>query len=154
MTIKEANSIEEVVKIITDANGDDWQGTEEGHDMAGEYAFNAAREAGHDLSDYELEAHLDILVDAGLELYDIESALHEAKSLRSDFVTEKLKEAASLEDLIEIIRYLDEHQMAELPKFGGEAPQSDDGMWSWDKSRVIWGRCADEMDIYDRADFE
>lgn len=39
-----------------------------------------------------------------------------------------------------------------LPTFGGVEPADTSGIWSWDETRILWGACADELEIVDRAD--
>ena len=40
-----------------------------------------------------------------------------------------------------------EHEMTELPTFGGEEPTHTRGIWSWDESRMIVGDCADDFEV-------
>ncbi len=82
--ITEANSIEEVVKIINKSKeghaseyfgGSDMREAEE---MAGQYAWEAAEESGY-TDDESIEAHLEILIEAGAN-FDFKIALKNAVS--------------------------------------------------------------------------
>jgi len=62
--------------------------------------------------------------------------------------------AANLDDLIESVRageYTD-RQMTDLPTYGGEEPESTEGVWSWDATRLLIGACPDDFHIVDRED--
>ncbi len=38
----------------------------------------------------------------------------------------------------------------DMPSFGGEEPRCTDGVWSWDATHLLVGRCAGELEIVER----
>ena len=82
--ITEAKSLEEVVEIINESkagNSSAYFGgsdTRDAEEMAGQYAWEAAEEAGY-TDDASIEAQLDFLVEAGAE-FDFSTALENAIS--------------------------------------------------------------------------
>ena len=40
-----------------------------------------------------------------------------------------------------------------LPSYGGEAPTSTVGVWSWDADRVLVGDCVDDLEIVTREEW-
>lgn len=82
--ITEAHSIEQVVKVINESkagHASEYFGGSDTRDaelMAGQYAWEAADESGY-TDDGSIEAHLDILVEAGAE-FDFSAALENAIS--------------------------------------------------------------------------
>lgn len=86
--ITEAKSIDEVVEIINDSaagksaeyfGGSDTRSAEQ---MAGQWAFDAAEEAGY-TEDQDIDAQLDFLSGAGAN-FDHAAALREAVALREN----------------------------------------------------------------------
>ncbi|MGP9800522.1 hypothetical protein [Rheinheimera sp. NSM] len=69
--IENAYSITEVVEIVNAANRDEaiayYGGTElrDGDQLAGHYAYDAAKNAGYGMEEADFEAHLEFLRDAG-----------------------------------------------------------------------------------------
>ena len=55
----------------------------------------------------------------------------------------------NLSELCEMMKagQFTEREMCELPTFGGEEPSNTEGIWSWDKARMIVGTCADDFRI-------
>ena len=41
-----------------------------------------------------------------------------------------------------------------LPTFGGPEPKYTECVWSWDEDSLISGRCADELEISSRVEYE
>ncbi|OOF10887.1 hypothetical protein [Salinivibrio sp. PR919] len=84
--ISEAKTFDEVIEIINaSANGEAspyFGGTDlrEPHDMAGQYAFEAAEESGY-LDDDSISAHLDLLQESGAR-FDYQDALKVALSYK------------------------------------------------------------------------
>lgn len=82
--ITEAKSIEQVVEIINESkagHASEYFGGSDTRDaevMAGQYAWEAAEEAGY-TDDASIEAHLEFLADAGAE-FDFRAALENAIS--------------------------------------------------------------------------
>jgi len=67
----------------------------------------------------------------------------------------------TLEDLLQAMRAqdprcLDRHGQwrSDLPTFGGEAPSSTLGVWSWDESRLIVGSHPGDLEIISRSEWE
>jgi hypothetical protein len=62
--------------------------------------------------------------------------------------------AASLDELLAFLqgpgRDLPEREWTRLPTFGGEEPESTNGVWSWDADRLLVGACASELRIVRR----
>ena len=50
--------------------------------------------------------------------------------------------ADSFDDLVD---------MSDLPTFGGAAPKSTTGIWSWDEDRLLVGEGIDELEIVPRT---
>ncbi|MCG7545400.1 hypothetical protein MHM93_14560 [Pseudoalteromonas sp. MM17-2] len=61
--INEAQSLEQVVAIVNDGGTSRFDQNE----IAAQYAYDAADDAGFGLSKANIEAHLDVLVEAGAE---------------------------------------------------------------------------------------
>jgi hypothetical protein len=66
-------------------------------------------------------------------------------------VTTKIP-AASLDALLAFLRgpggrALTDREWTRLPTFGGEAPRSTSGVWSWDESRILVGTGPDDLAI-------
>jgi len=62
-----------------------------------------------------------------------------------------------LESLLENIRLCDPRVLdargdlrTDLPTFGGPTPDDTSEVWSWDKTRILIGPCASEMEIINR----
>ena len=72
--LQNAQSIEQVVEIINGGGTSEYSANE----IAGQYAFNAADESGYDIDGASLDAHLEVIIDAGAK-FDYSSALKEAK---------------------------------------------------------------------------
>lgn len=84
-SITEAQSIEQVVEIINSDEASEYFGgsdTREAEIMAGQYAWKAAEENGY-TDNASIEAHLDILVEAGAK-FDFSAALENAISRKKD----------------------------------------------------------------------
>jgi hypothetical protein len=39
---------------------------------------------------------------------------------------------------------------ASMPTFGGDEPEDTGGVWSWDKTHLLVGSCADDLEIIAR----
>ncbi|MCA9560385.1 MAG: hypothetical protein KC583_17670 [Myxococcales bacterium] len=50
-------------------------------------------------------------------------------------------------------RLNDERVWTSLPTYGGAAPASTVGVWSWDEQRLIVGSCADDIALVKRSDW-
>jgi len=77
-----------------------------------------------------------------------------AQPCQSD-ADELLQSVTTLEQLIEVLTQheilgLDLIDWTELPTFGGDDPADTQGVWSWDKERILVGTCRDDLDIQDR----
>ena len=42
----------------------------------------------------------------------------------------------------------------DMPSFGGEEPRCTAGVWSWDETHLLVGRCADELELVSREQHE
>jgi hypothetical protein len=82
-----------------------------------------------------------------------------------DTLAANIKNAASLYDLLVALRTLEAAipsedrvdtygiDICELPTFGGDAPKSTDGVWSWDEDQLLVGEGSfTEWDIVDRRE--
>ena len=81
--ITEANTLEQVVEIINSDEASEYFGGTDlrsAEKMAGQYAWEAAEESGY-TDDESIEAHLDILSDAGAR-FNFSNALNEAIALK------------------------------------------------------------------------
>tara|TARA_R110002020_G_scaffold149522_1_gene325847 strand:- start:717 stop:998 length:282 start_codon:yes stop_codon:yes gene_type:complete len=80
-SINNAHSIENVVEIVNNGTCEGIEGIEFSSDMlAGCYIFNAAAEGGYGFGEDELEAHCEILADAGANFNKV-GAISYAKKL-------------------------------------------------------------------------
>ena len=70
---------------------------------------------------------------------------------------ELLNSLTSLDDLMDVLEQddlldLDSFDWTELPTFGGKEPQNTEGVWSWDKKRVLVGTSFDDLSIEHNKD--
>jgi len=87
--LEDATTAEDVVQIIN--SGDVCEGIEgiefTAEQLAGEYAFNAAKQSDYGAEECKLEAHLEFIRDLGAD-FDLESALDHAMLFVSACVDE------------------------------------------------------------------
>lgn len=76
-TIQNAQSIDDVVNAINEGGTSSFSGNE----LAGQYAYDAADDAGYGFDDANLDAHLDALTEAGAE-FDYSEARTEAQKIK------------------------------------------------------------------------
>lgn len=75
-------------------------------------------------------------------------------------IARNIMTAQSLDDLFNAVREYRacddrndvdaEVDWSDLPTFGGFTPKATDEVWSWDRSRLMVGTCADDMELIAR----
>jgi hypothetical protein len=76
--IRNAHSIEKVVELINEApHAEGMEGYEFTAEMlAGQYAFDAAKDSGYEIDESSIEAHLGFLAEAGASFSESEAVEH------------------------------------------------------------------------------
>ncbi|ODN41114.1 hypothetical protein [Piscirickettsia litoralis] len=86
--LQQAQTFQQVVDMINAANNDEsipYHGgvdcANTGDELAGQYAYDAADEAGYGIDEHNLEAHLELLSEAGAK-FDHSKAMAEAMRIK------------------------------------------------------------------------
>lgn len=150
--LSNCNSLDQVVELINDDMATD----AERFVVAAAYAIDSCEDQD-DITNEELEAHLELLTDAGAE-FDSNAAFRFAKANiigKKEKLIESIDQAESLVDLCESLNNLEEYlkdfnqldndflkidecvDLTDLKTFGNKEPKDTMEIYSWDDERCM-----------------